>query len=529
MPGTPDLSTLGAVRGTDRRARGAVALIAAAGLGVTACGLGPAEPLKGAGEPTVPTPSVTAPSVSPGLGEGARRPGERRPNILLITVDDAAPDDLEHMPHVRRLIADRGVTMTNMVAPTPICVPARASLLTGQYAPNHGALTISGDHGGVESFDDRRTLPTWLRAAGYDTMFVGKYLNGYGVSGRPPTYVPPGWSDWRGSVDWATYDFSRASLSTNGEVVDTPDYNTDVFAANVTEMLSAPERHENPWYLSVNYVAPHVGDPIESDDPYGMKTTVPAQRHRDSFADVPLSAKPNRFERRPGDKAMRATHDRARWDAEARAALREANQQRLESLQAVDEAVREHIWVLRRTKQLARTVVVFTSDNGYLLGEHNLGGKLWHYRDSHEVPTVIRGPGIPRGTVVDDLAANVDLPATFTAMAEATPRRRLDGVDLRPVLRGEARGTRVVPIAAYPVRGGSRPLYTGVRHGERWNYVRLRSGEELFDLAADPYELTNLARDRSHRPILRRLRKISRTLRDCAGAACRQFDGRSSP
>ena len=511
----------GSVRRGNRSTRSAVALIAAAGLGVTGCSLGPAEPLRGAGEPASPTPSIAAPSVSPGMGSGARRPDEQRPNFLVITTDDAAPGDLEHMPNVKRLLADRGVTMTNLVAPTPICVPARASLLTGQYAHNHGALTIQGEGGGFASFDDRRTLPVWLRQAGYDTMLVGKYLNGYGA-GETRRYVPPGWSDWRGSIDWSTYFFPSAELSVNGEVVRTPDYNTDVFADNVTEMLSAPERHENPWYLTVNYVAPHHGDPIEPDDPVDMMTTVPAQRHRDLFKDLPLPDKPNMFEQRPGDKAMRATHDRARWTPEARAALREAHQQRVESLQAVDEAVREHVWVLRRTKQLARTVVVFTSDNGSMLGEHNLAGKLWHYRDSQTVPTVIRGPGVPQGRTVATLAANVDLPTTIAAWAGVEPGRAVDGIDLRPVLRGEPMPGRAVPTLAHPVLGAARPLYRGIRVGERWNYARLRTGEELYDLRADPYELDNVADDPAYRPALRRLRKLTRALRDCVGAQCRR-------
>ena len=106
--------------------------------------------------------------------------------MLLITADDAAPGDLKYMPHARDLIADRGVTFTNGVAPTPICVPARASLLTGQYTHNHKAYTIEGKGGGFKSFDSRNALPVWLKRAGYDTLFIGKYLNGYGDAGPAP-------------------------------------------------------------------------------------------------------------------------------------------------------------------------------------------------------------------------------------------------------------------------------------------------------------------------------------------------------
>ena len=116
-----------------------------------------------------------------------------RPNVLLITADDAAPGDLKFMPHTRELIADRGVTFTNGVAPTPICVPARASLLTGQYTHNHKAYTIEGKGGGFKSFDSHNALPTWLQRAGYDTLFIGKYLNGYGDAGTGTArHIEPG-------------------------------------------------------------------------------------------------------------------------------------------------------------------------------------------------------------------------------------------------------------------------------------------------------------------------------------------------
>jgi arylsulfatase A-like enzyme len=117
------------------------------------------------------------------------------------------------MPRTRRLLASQGTTMTQGLAPTPMRAPARASLLTGQYAHQHGVLSVEGEAGGFDAFDDKRTLPTWLQAAGYETMFAGKYLNGYGV--RTPRYIPPGGTGGgRASTSRRTRSCAPASTST---------------------------------------------------------------------------------------------------------------------------------------------------------------------------------------------------------------------------------------------------------------------------------------------------------------------------
>src|SRR4029078_7014823 len=128
-----------------------------------------------------------------------------RPNVLVIMTDDARNDDLRFMPHVRHLIGDQGVRFTNTFSPQPLCCPARASFVTGQYSHNHHVWSQAPPYG-FQALNDASTLPVWLHDAGYDTSFLGKYLNGYGVqrlrTGGPSLrYVPPGWTDWRGSGD----------------------------------------------------------------------------------------------------------------------------------------------------------------------------------------------------------------------------------------------------------------------------------------------------------------------------------------
>ncbi|MBF4160060.1 sulfatase-like hydrolase/transferase [Nocardioides acrostichi] len=507
---------------TGRRGVAALTVSAMAVLGAVGSA-GPSSEAAPVGSAGTDSP---APLVMPGNAvQESYTPPSKRPNILLITTDDMAPGDLAFMPHVRRLIGKAGTTFTNAVAPTPICVPARASLLTGQYAHNHGAVTIGGQGGGFDAFGDKATLPVWLKKAGYDTLFVGKYLNSYGQGRRSKTYVPPGWSDWRGSLDPTTYDFSHARLNINRHVRDIKTYNTTVFADQTAAMLNAPRRRQHPWYLWVNYVAPHFGGPREADDPLRthphytpvVKTTSPAPKYRNAFAGTPLPNTPDMFESHTKDKA-KGSPARNRWDKTGRLLLREAHQQRLEALQSVDDAVARHLRILRRTTMLENTIVAFGSDNGYAVGQHNVDGKLWHYGTIAHVPLVMRGPGIPRDARRNVLVGLPDLPVSFAAAARAKPMRRVDGINVLAHL-GKNPGRRVLPVEAWPVEGHGHRLYRGVRVGP-WSYARLRGGgEELYNLADDPFELSSRLGTR-YEDQLTELRKLTRDLTDCAGSEC---------
>jgi arylsulfatase A-like enzyme len=448
-----------------------------------------------------------------------------RPNVVMITLDDLSEADLAVMPRTRELLASQGTTMTQGLAPTPICAPARASLLTGQYAHNHGVLTVEGEAGGAAAFDDQRTLPTWLRRVGYDTMFAGKYLNGYGTTN--PRYVPPGWNEWRGSVDFSTYSFFDTRFNINGKVVRPPGYNTDILARYTEEMLAKHRRGSlrgQPFFLWVNYVAPHHGGPTESDDPkqswpggHTVATTTPAPRHRNLFDHAALPHGPAMWERnRVGNHHAGSAAPRG-----YRAAVREAHQQRLESLQATDQAVGRTVAALRRSGELGNTVIALTSDNGFMVGQHNRFGKLWFYDDSVRIPIILRGPGIPRGKRLSTPITNPDLAVTIAALAKASPTRDVDGVNLVPWLTRPAQ-KRVVPIEAYPVAGGRTRLYSGIRYGDL-TYIRDRTGfEELYDRSRDPGELVNVARRPAYRAAVVRLRTWNNRYRNCAGTGCPQ-------
>jgi arylsulfatase A-like enzyme len=467
---------------------------------------------------------------TPGLADSAISSApQSRPNILMLTADDASVGDLRFMPYTRQLLARQGTTFSNALAPTPTCVPARASMLTGQYAHNHGARTIHGPYGGFDAFDDAETLPVWLQRAGYDTIFLGKYLNGYGDNGKAP--VPPGWTDWNATVGATTYRYFRPSISDNGDVTAYARYSTDLFSDLTVDVLDDPTRAERPWYMWVNYVAPHVGRPFGTDDPmkrhpkspdaHRVETPAPARRHNNQFRRLDLPKWPDLFEQAAPDSPG------SPWTRRGKRMVREGYQQRIESLQAVDEAVARAVATLRKTGQLANTIVIFNSDNGFATGQHNLYGKLYPTNEILRVPMVMRGPGILRGERVRTAVTLPDVATTIAGLAGAVPTRPQDGVDFLPWLRRGYR-ERVIPIEGYPVHDGRRRLYSGVRVGP-WVYARYAHGEELYNHVSDPYELTNLVGEQRFSGELARMRQLTRRYEDCEGKSCPKALTRPEP
>lgn len=456
---------------------------------------------------------------------GVSSPSAERPNVLIITIDDLASIDMPYLPRVRRLMEKGGVAFSDALAPTPLCAPSRASLLSGQYAHNHGARTVNGPNGGFIAFDDRDTLATALQGAGYDTLLTGKYINGYGREDR--THVPRGWNDWRATVDPSTYNFFDPLMNINGVVQRSRGYTTDVMTRHAQEMITA-ERGERPWFAWVNYVAPHVGGPAGPGDPKTLfpdspagrfETTVPAPKDRDRYRRVPLPLFPSSFPDGDPTVPAHAPANTQRFDALEKRALGIVYRRRIEAARGIDRAVAALFRTLKRSGQLDRTLVIFHSDNGYAIGPHNLNGKRFHYDEALRVPLYVRGPGLPRGVQVDTAVTVPDLTATVYAATGVPPARPQDGVDIRPLV-GAAPQVRVVPIAAWSAVGArkeAREIFAGVRVGA-WTYVEYRrGGAELYDRSTDPFEIRNLADLPEYADVRATLSQLTVRYRDCAG------------
>lgn len=440
-----------------------------------------------------------------------------RPNIVVLMTDDQTQESLRVMANVRRLLAREGTTFANSFVSFPLCCPSRATFITGQYPHNSTILGNAPPQGGYAKLrpTHANTLPAWLQQAGYRTVHIGKYLNGYGRDN--PREVPPGWSEWYGSVDPTTYRYFGYTLNENGTLVTygsrPEDYQADVLARKSVDAIRRLAPAAAPFFLSVAFLAPHVGAPREPDDPAGLGTPAPAPRHRDRFAAEPLPSPPSFNEADVSDKPQ-AIARRPLLGPQRVAAVTESYRQRLESLLAVDEAVAAIVGALEASGELGRTLILFTSDNGFLQGEHRVpSGKVLVYEPSARVPLIVRGPDIPRGRVHPQLVTNVDWAATILDAAGGRAGRRLDGRSL-------------IPLARNPTRRWGRDLlfetpgYAALRT-PRWLWAEHSNGErELYDMARDPAQLRSLHGDPALAVLRGRLAARLARLRACAGPAC---------
>ena len=483
----------------------------------------------------------------------------RRPNMLVIETDDMRWDDLRFMPHVRRLVQDRGLSFENSFAPYPLCAPSRSSFLTGQYAHNHHVYTHLEPYG-FAALRDRHTLATVLQDAGYRTGLVGKYVNGYGEqylrSGKPSLhYVPPGWDQWYAGSDhlWdfddpnyggGTYSYTHLVQNINGRIEAFPGrYSTDVVAEQARGVIDGFGRSDAPWFVWWTPTAPHHGLPVEPDDP------APTRRRDGQFSEWDTPGRPDWVKGRFDHLVQHGSGTPPRHSAEAdvkdkpvylkklpdlspeeRDAETEVTRQRAEALYALDVQIRDTIAHLRHTGQLKNTIIVFTSDNGYYLGEHRKRtGKVNLHEPSLRVPLLIAGPGVPHGRRYDPVTT-VDLAPTFASYA-GTTMSGADGTSILPVITGGDLGWRR-PVVTEGMMGfgryddqyqlGRSPLDTrGLRLG-RWKLTRYSTGEqELYDLEKDPLELRNLVRVPADAKVLHEMRGLFDTYWNCRGDGCR--------
>jgi N-acetylglucosamine-6-sulfatase len=482
-------------------------------------------------------------------------PASHRPNIVFILTDDLDIDlgSLEYMPAVRRLIGAQGTTFSHFYVPVSLCCPSRSTILLGQFVHNHQVYGNDPPAGGFFKFQelhhDRGTIATALRAAGYRTALLGKYLNGYpDPSNR--AYVPPGWDEWAVPSDDNAYAGTNYELNVDGRLErhgERPeDYLTDVLAGRAVDFV---RWSREPFFLYLAPYGPH-------------KPAIPAPRHAALFAGLRAPRTPAWDEADVSDKPS-PYRDAPPLTPENVDYLDRLYRRRIQTLQSVDEMVSRVVAALAESGRLDDTYVIFTSDNGFHMGQHRLlASKYTAFEEDVHVPFLLRGPRVPVGRTVDALAETVDLAPTFAEIADARLPLAPDGRSLTPLWGPSPPAAwresvlieqREIPAAAAgpeegesgtaPPRLGRRgvleppeppavagakpnPAYVGLRT-QRYKYVEYTDGErELYDLARDPHELDNLAgREAQADPaLLARLAAVLARLRTCAGASCRAAD-----
>ncbi|MGZ5326459.1 MAG: sulfatase family protein [Solirubrobacterales bacterium] len=519
-----------------------------------------------------------------GVGQTATAAGPGSPNIIFILTDDETAQEMTAMPTVMGSLVGNGVSFSRDYDTYPICCPSRATFLTGRYMHNHGVRGNGQPYGGAKHYEtlghEATALPTRLDNAGYYTAHVGKVLNGFGGGaacgeGSEP-HVPQGWDEFYGKIAatngaCSENNYFQYSLFQSGphdpvpQVVDygsdPTDYQTDVYANNALRVLDEKLPGPDPVYLSVAFGAPH--GPFE-----------PAPRHKFTQSAAVLPVLPGFDEKNISDKPSflrdRALH---RLTSNEKLNIADRRHRRLEMLLSVDDAIAQMIGEVATNGELGNTYFIFTSDNGFFFGEHRIGnGKYLPYEPSSRVPLVIRGPGIPTGASSSELVSNVDYMPTVLQIAGTGPASNapLDGRtllpfaqnpaarSLRPILlegdvgpgvgpgqnpdltglRQRRNRSRVARLRLNRFQGVDNldqepgaerfaingnvdvPAFRGIRTNRYAFYIYATGETELYDMVKDPAQLTNVATNKRYKKVNKVLSRRLLRLAFCYADAC---------
>ena len=421
---------------------------------------------------------------------------ESRPNIMLVVVDDLRFDDFHAAghpfavtPHLDR-VAREGAQFKNFFAVTPLCSPSRANILTGLETRHHGILD------NTDRSPRSHELPTFartLRAAGYNTGFIGKWHMGNDPTPRPGFDY---WVSMKGQGEVADPE-----LFENGRLARAPGYVTDIFTQRALSFIRQPRTA--PFLLIVSHKALHPNKIQRADGTtaaIGEGGFIPAERHKALYADarpprrgnyaVPPKGKPALERPIPGLKPLGP--DTVTPD--------ETIRDRLRMLAAVDEGLGQIFAELEKQGSLDRTVVMVIGDNGYFYGEHGLSEeRRLAYEESIRLPLLVRfPPRVKAGAEPTGMALTTDLAPTIVELTGAPALPNIDGRSLVPLFTRTPDDWRKSFLVEYTTDiVFPRTLkmgYDAVRT-ERYKFIRYRDLDgmnELYDLRDDPFELSNL-------------------------------------
>jgi arylsulfatase A-like enzyme len=417
-------------------------------------------------------------------------------NVVLIVTDDQRADTLQYMPYVQDLLVQYGVTFTSAFASSPQCCPSRSGVLTGLWSHNHGVLS---NRMGARYFRDASTLATWLKAAGYRTALIGKYLNRYsgdpcrqtyGFCFRnlygvfPWPYLPPGWDEWKVFSPEGYYGYQ---LIENGSTVAygtaEADYSTTVLQAKAVDFIQTTPA-DQPFLLVFTPYGPHRPATAAKPDRY-LHSGIPPWRPP-SWNEADVSDKPTWVQALPV------------MDAAAAAALDGFRRSQLDTLRSIDRAVKAIYDAVAAAGRLDRTVFIFTSDNGHAWGEHRWAEKMCAYDECSKVPLVIHVPG---GSPRTDghLISLVDLAPSIAAWTGAG-HPKVDGISIARRVIDRAAGRRADLLIEMLDGETNDPSQQVIRHAAirtpRYLYVEYLNGDrEFYDVSVDPHFLVNIASD----------------------------------
>jgi len=435
-----------------------------------------------------------------------------RPNIVFILTDDQRWDELQYMPNVQSQLLQKGIHFDNGFVSNPLCCPARASILTGLYSGENGVWANKPSiHGGYAVFEqnglENHTIATVLHSDGYYTGLIGKYLNGYN---RPDAHdIGPGWDVWN-VLTQLNYFGPTESVQGKYKVFGPTVYQTDLLGQQAVDFIDKAPSNQ-PLFLYWAPHAPHLPSTPAPQDVGALKGKLGLWRP--ASYNVANSGDP-----------WYVTHIKP-WSSQKQAHWDATRENMYESLIDVDRWVGSIIDALKSTGRLSNTLLVFTSDNGYLLGEHRRTGKVVPYEESIRVPWIVRWDAAQFPEVGGDdnhLMLNTDFPTTFADVA-GTTMGTTDGLNFAALAANPTtyswRNDFLIEHGGNTLPDGTANgiTYCGVR-STQYMYAQYWNGfEQLYDVSNDPLELQNLASNPAYATTLGAMRTRAHDLCNATG------------
>ena len=431
---------------------------------------------------------------------------KRPPNVLVIMTDDQPlKDTMSVMPHTRRWFGEQGTEFTNAYVTTPVCCPSRATFFSGRYVHNHDV--IRNTPGNAQKLEQDSTIQRYLGDQGYLRAVYGKYLNGWNLKKDPPHF-----DDWAINEGGKPLGYYNGPWNVNGKLrKKVKTYSTTFVQRHSLRFLDEAERDDDrPWVMFVHPYAPHL--PFLLPDRY-RDAEVPEWEPDPSIGEQDVSDKPP-FARRIDNPA------------EYGADLRE---QQLRTLIPVDKLVNKVMTKLEDLGEADNTLAFYSSDNGYLWGDHQLERKSEPYRGAVQVPMYARWPGVVEAGGTDDsIVANIDVAPTIYDAAGVEPDRRwpVDGTSL---LGDDDRDDILLEYWQELPDNDAYVSWAAIRTDD-YLYVEYYEKDlatvrfrEYYDLQQDPWELENLFGDDdpTNDPDTAAIERRLQELRRCEGRSCR--------
>ncbi|KAJ3018288.1 UNVERIFIED_CONTAM: hypothetical protein HDU68_011239 [Siphonaria sp. JEL0065] len=492
---------------------------------------------------------VTTGLVVAAAATGALATTAKRPNIIFLLSDDqdVRMNSLDFMPILQKYLGDEGTKFEKHYVTTALCCPSRVSILKGQFAHNTNFTDVGPPTGGYDVFLenklDEESLPVWLQRAGYSTNYIGKFVNGYGLPNHKK--VPKGWDSWDALVNPWIYDFYHPVFARDGN--EPKHYRgihqVDVVREKALNILRAVTVQDKPFFLYLSPSAPHTtntfpGDPwhIPPNTRPIFSETIPADRHKDLFPNEKIPRTPSfntaNVTGKPKYIASLPLLNQTTIDD-----LDHWYRQRLRNLQSVDELVGSVVDFLKDSGDLENTYIFYTTDNGYHIGLHRLNaGKTTPYEDDVNVPFFVRGPGVAKGKIRQDVNSHTDLAPTFLKIAGASQTAYpFDGEPI-PIHAHEKEDKNRETVGVefwFPLGGeyyqlpfANENTYRSLRiNGDGYSYlytVWCTGHHELYDNVKDPYQLENIYYQKTSRNLINRLDALLVEIHDCKGKKCQQ-------